>query len=234
MRAFAGCAHVLSARNLEHDAGRLAESHANSTERRDRLGARCAEHDCPDSLPRRPARLRSHGADRDADAAVAIAGGYRSYTAPVSAPPAPMRPPRSPPRLSASFTSASRPRPPPREPVRTGEHPGRTAKAMGLQSARRSRGSSDDPCRGRARDLHRPMLEQSAMRAAAARPGVFEPFPAGSTPVGASLRAVRPWTMNSPDQFRPEDRSAHVGRVPGRLGRNTRLGRQRRRASLVL
>ena len=51
------------------------------------------------------------------------------------------------------------------------------------------------------------MLEQSAVRAAAARPGVFEPFPAGSTPVGASLRAVRPWTMNSPDQFRPEDRS---------------------------
>ena len=35
-------------------------------------------------------------------------------------------------------------------------------------------------------------------------PGVFEPFPAGSTPVGASLRAVRPWTMDSNDQFRPE------------------------------
>jgi hypothetical protein len=35
-------------------------------------------------------------------------------------------------------------------------------------------------------------------------PGVFEPFPAGSTPVGASLPIVRPWTMNSADQFRPE------------------------------
>ena len=35
-------------------------------------------------------------------------------------------------------------------------------------------------------------------------PGVFEPFPAGSTPVGASLPTVRPWTMNSADQFRPE------------------------------
>jgi hypothetical protein len=35
-------------------------------------------------------------------------------------------------------------------------------------------------------------------------PGVFEPFPAGSTPVGASLPLVRPWTMRSADQFRPE------------------------------
>jgi hypothetical protein len=35
-------------------------------------------------------------------------------------------------------------------------------------------------------------------------PGVFEPFPAGSTPVGASLPIVRPWTMSSADQFRPE------------------------------
>jgi len=35
-------------------------------------------------------------------------------------------------------------------------------------------------------------------------PGVFEPFPAGSTPFGASLRVVRPWTMSSADQFRPE------------------------------
>ncbi len=35
-------------------------------------------------------------------------------------------------------------------------------------------------------------------------PGVFEPFPAGSTPVGASLPIVRPWTMHSADQFRPE------------------------------
>lgn len=34
-------------------------------------------------------------------------------------------------------------------------------------------------------------------------PGVFEPFPAGSTPAGASLGAVRPWTMSRPDQFRP-------------------------------
>jgi hypothetical protein len=37
-----------------------------------------------------------------------------------------------------------------------------------------------------------------------AGPGVFEAFPTGSIPVGASLRAVRPWTMSSPDQFRPE------------------------------
>src|SRR6185503_14861241 len=34
-------------------------------------------------------------------------------------------------------------------------------------------------------------------------PGVFEPFPAGSTPQGADLRFVRPWTMRSADQFRP-------------------------------
>src|SRR5512134_1789654 len=39
-------------------------------------------------------------------------------------------------------------------------------------------------------------------------PGVFEPFPAGSTPLGASLRAVRPWSMSSADQFRPEGPSA--------------------------
>jgi hypothetical protein len=39
-------------------------------------------------------------------------------------------------------------------------------------------------------------------------PGVFEPFPADSTPLGASLRAVRPWTMGSADQFRPEGPSA--------------------------
>jgi len=39
-------------------------------------------------------------------------------------------------------------------------------------------------------------------------PGVFEPFPAGSTPFGASLRVVRPWTMSSADQFRPEGPSA--------------------------
>ena len=35
-------------------------------------------------------------------------------------------------------------------------------------------------------------------------PGVFEPFPVGSTPAGASLPFVRPWTMHSADQFRPE------------------------------
>src|SRR5262245_6550449 len=35
-------------------------------------------------------------------------------------------------------------------------------------------------------------------------PGVFEPFPAGSTPQGADLRFVRPWTMRTADQFRPD------------------------------
>ena len=34
-------------------------------------------------------------------------------------------------------------------------------------------------------------------------PGVFEPFPAGSTPQAADLRFARPWTMRSADQFRP-------------------------------
>jgi hypothetical protein len=34
-------------------------------------------------------------------------------------------------------------------------------------------------------------------------PGVFEPFPAGSIPQGADLRFVRPWTMRTADQFRP-------------------------------
>jgi hypothetical protein len=35
-------------------------------------------------------------------------------------------------------------------------------------------------------------------------PGVFEPFPAGSIPQGADIRLVRPWTMRSADQFRPD------------------------------
>lgn len=35
-------------------------------------------------------------------------------------------------------------------------------------------------------------------------PGVFEPFPAGSVPQGADLRFVRPWTMRTADQFRPD------------------------------
>jgi hypothetical protein len=35
-------------------------------------------------------------------------------------------------------------------------------------------------------------------------PGVFEPFPAGAIPQGADLRFVRPWTMRSADQFRPD------------------------------
>ena len=35
-------------------------------------------------------------------------------------------------------------------------------------------------------------------------PGVFEPFPAGSIPLGADIRFVRPWTMRRADQFRPD------------------------------
>jgi hypothetical protein len=35
-------------------------------------------------------------------------------------------------------------------------------------------------------------------------PGVFEPFPAGSVPLGADIRFVRPWTMRRADQFRPD------------------------------
>jgi len=37
--------------------------------------------------------------------------------------------------------------------------------------------------------------------------GVFEPI-AGAPVLGASLRVVRPWTMRSPDQFRPDGPSA--------------------------
>jgi hypothetical protein len=35
-------------------------------------------------------------------------------------------------------------------------------------------------------------------------PGVFEPLPAGSIPQAADLRFVRPWTMRTADQFRPD------------------------------
>jgi len=35
-------------------------------------------------------------------------------------------------------------------------------------------------------------------------PGVFEPFPAGSIPQGADIRFVRPWTIRTADQFRPD------------------------------
>lgn len=35
-------------------------------------------------------------------------------------------------------------------------------------------------------------------------PGVFEPFPAGSVAQGADIRFVRPWTMRTADQFRPD------------------------------
>jgi hypothetical protein len=35
-------------------------------------------------------------------------------------------------------------------------------------------------------------------------PGVFEPFPAGTTPVDVKLKQVRPLTLTSNDQFRPD------------------------------
>ena len=76
------------------------------------------------------------------DAAVAIAGGYRSYTAPVSAPAGADETAAI---ATAAFTSASRPRPAPsRASTRTTWRTSWTdrQKAMGLQSARRSRGSS--------------------------------------------------------------------------------------------
>ena len=83
------------------------------------------------------------------DAAVAIAGGYRSYTAPVTAPPAPMRPRRSRPRPSAR---PSRALPGPGRLLQSqrelhGEHPGRTGKERWDCSRRGGRlAAPDDAC----------------------------------------------------------------------------------------
>ena len=142
------------------------------------------------------------------DAAVAIAGGYRSYTAPVSAP-------AGADETAAIATAAFR--------VLHERFPAQAAslesqyanymanildgqaksdgiavgEAVAWQLLTIRAGDGLETCIG-------PCSSNPPYVQPPPGPGVFEPFPAGSTPVGASLRAVRPWTMSSPDQFRPE------------------------------
>ena len=142
------------------------------------------------------------------DAAVAIAGGYRSYTPPVTAP-------AGADETAAIATAAFR--------VLHERFPAQAAslesqyanymanildgqaktdgiavgEAVAWQLLTMRAGDGLETCIG-------PCSSNPPYVQPPPGPGVFEPFPAGSTPVGASLRAVRPWTMSSPDQFRPE------------------------------
>ena len=107
-----------------------------------------AQNTIADSLPRRPARLLAMVPIAMHDAAVAIAGGYRSYTAPVTVPAGADETAAIATAAFASFTSASRPRRFSRASISTTWRTSWTdrQRAMGLQSARRSPGSSDDAC----------------------------------------------------------------------------------------
>jgi hypothetical protein len=142
------------------------------------------------------------------DAAVAIAGGYRSYTAPVIAP-------AGADETAAVATAAFR--------VLHERFPAQAAslesqyanymanildgqaktdgiavgEAVAWQLLTIRAGDGLETCIGLC-SSNPPYVQPPP------GPGVFEPFPAGSTPVGASLPIVRPWTMNSADQFRPE------------------------------
>lgn len=141
------------------------------------------------------------------DAAVAIEGGYRPYTAPVAAP-------AGADVTAAVATAAFRvlhERFPTRQAYVQSEYanymtsiPDGQAKTDGIevgemvasQLLAMRAGDGLETCTG-ACSSNPPYVQPPP------GPGVFEPFPAG-TPVGASLGAVRPWTMSSPDQFRPE------------------------------
>jgi hypothetical protein len=142
------------------------------------------------------------------DAAVAIAGGYRSYTAPVIVPVGADE-------TAAVATAAFRvlhERFPSQQASLQSQYdnymttiPDGQAKSDGIavgetvawQLLAVRAGDGLETCIG-------PCSSNPPYVQPPPGPGVFEPFPAGSTPVGASLRAVRPWTMISPDQFRPE------------------------------
>jgi hypothetical protein len=142
------------------------------------------------------------------DAAVAIAGGYRSYTPPVFAP-------AGADETAAIATAAFRvlyERFPTQAASLESQYanymasiPDGQAKTDGIevgeavawQLLAMRAGDGLETCTG-ACSSNPPYVQRPP------GPGVFEPFPAGSTPVGASLPVVRPWTMSSADQFRPE------------------------------
>lgn len=142
------------------------------------------------------------------DAAVAIAGGYRSYTPPVIAP-------AGADETAAIATAAFRVLHE-RFPAQAGSLESQyvtyignildgqaktdgigVGEAVAWQLLTMRAGDGLETCIGPC-SSNPPYVQPSP------GPGVFEPFPAGSTPVGASLPAVRPWTMNAADQFRPE------------------------------
>jgi hypothetical protein len=142
------------------------------------------------------------------DAVVAIAGGYRPYTAPVTAPAGA--------DVTAAVATAAfrvlRERFPSQQASLEAQYadyiaaiPDNQAKTDGIavgeavawQLLAMRAGDGLETCTG-ACSSNPPYVQ------ALPGPGVFEPFPPGSTPLGASLRAVRPWTMSSPGQFRPD------------------------------
>jgi len=141
------------------------------------------------------------------DAAVAIAGRYRPYTAPVVAPPGA--------DVTAAVATAAfrvlRERFPSQQASVDAQYtdyiaaiPNNQAKTDGIavgeavawQLLAMRAGDGLETCTGACSS--NPPYAQPPLG-----PGVFEPFPPGSAPLGASLRAVRPWTMSSPRQFRP-------------------------------
>jgi len=142
------------------------------------------------------------------DAAVAIAGGYRPYTVPVTAP-------AGADETAAMATAAFRvlhERFPSQQASLQSQYanymatiPDGQAKIDGIwvgeavawQLLAMRAGDGLETCTG-------PCSSNPPYVPPPPGPGVFEPFPAGSTPLGASLRAVRPWTVSSPDRFRPE------------------------------
>jgi hypothetical protein len=146
------------------------------------------------------------------DAAIAIEGGYRPYTAPIAAPAGS--------DLTAAVATAAfrvlHERFPPQQASLQTQYtnymaniPDSPAKTSGIavgetvasQLLAMRAGDGLETCTG-ACSSNPPYVQPPP------GPGVFEPFPPGSTPVGASVRAVRPWTMRSADQFRPDGPSA--------------------------
>lgn len=142
------------------------------------------------------------------DAAVAIHGGYRPYTAPVTAPAGA--------DLTAAVATAAfrvlHERFPFAQALLAAQYAAYLsgiadgqAKTDGIavgemvawQLLARRAGDGLETCTGFC-SSNPPYVQPPA------GPGVFEPFPAGSTPFGASLYVVRPWTMSTADQFRPE------------------------------
>jgi hypothetical protein len=140
------------------------------------------------------------------DAAVAVEGGYRPYTAPVTAPAGA--------DVAAAVATAAFRVLHERFPAQQGplasqyatylaNIPDGQAKIDGItvgetvawQLLAMRAGDGLDTCTGAC---------STSWVSPTPGPGVFEPFLTGSTPLGANIRFVRPWTMDSADQFRPE------------------------------